>query len=155
MQRYEAIEQGISQKNIRALRDAVGSICYLSRDFSSGEFDEAVRYVESKGIRLKDDRLIGVPPVSSQKSSFTEDDFESAVFELKENFCDERIEDVKKIGKALYSVKEQPKPKTRQQTGQTKRGTDPNVQSHQTNNALLVAGLVAAALIVLLLLLTR
>lgn len=155
MQRYEAIEQGIARKDIRALREAIGTICYLNRDFSSGEFDEAVRYVESKGIRLKDDRLIGDPPVSSQKSLFTDDDFGTAVFELKENFCDERIEDVKKIGKALYSVKEQPKPEARQQTGQTKHGTDPNAQSHQTNDALLVAGLVAAAVIILLLLVTR
>lgn len=155
MQRYEAIEQGIARRDIRALREAIGTICYLDRDFSRGEFDEAVQYVESKGIQLKDSRLIGDPPVSSQKRSFTKDDFGAAVFELKENFCDERIEDVKKIGKALYSVKEQAKPEARQQTGQTKHGTDPNAESHQTNNALLMAGLVAAAMIILLLLAMR
>lgn len=155
MQRYEAIEQGIARRDIRALREAIGTICYLNRDFSSGEFDEAVRYVESKGIQLKDDGLIGELPVSSQKSSFTEDDFGAAVFELKENFCNERIEDVKKIGKALYSVKEQAKLETRRQMGQTKHGTDPNAESHQTNNALLMAGLVAATMIILLLLAMR
>ena len=95
MQRYEAIENGIERKDIKALREAIGSIIYTSRNFSSGEFDEAIKYVESKGIKLKDDALIGEPTISSQKDTFTKEDFADAIFELKENFCDER-----KIGRA-------------------------------------------------------
>ena len=40
--------------------------------------------------------------VSDEKSEYTAEDFSEAVFLLKENFCKERINDVKKIGKALY-----------------------------------------------------
>ena len=101
MQRYDVIENGIANQDIKALREALGSICYTSRDFSSGEFDDMVKYVESKGIRIKDDRLVGEPLISSQKDTFEDGDFAKALFELKKNFCDERIEDVKIIGKKL------------------------------------------------------
>lgn len=96
------------QKNdVKALREAIGSVIYTSRDFSSGEFDKLVKYVESKGIQLKDKELKGNPTISSQKTDFTDEDFARAVFELKKNFCDERIEDVKTIGKKLYVKKKQ------------------------------------------------
>lgn len=42
MQKYEEIENGIATRNITALREAIGNICFTSKDFSSGEFDEAI-----------------------------------------------------------------------------------------------------------------
>ena len=120
MQKYEAIEQGIRNGDVQGLRAAIGSICYTSRDFSSGEFDEAIRYVESKGIKLKDDALEG-EIVSEGKAVYADEDFARAIFELKKNFCDERIEDVKKRGRSLYA---QPKPKKA-------AGAGPNAYSHQ------------------------
>ena len=134
MQRYDVIENGIANQDIKALREALGSICYTSRDFSSGEFDDMVKYVESKGIRIKDDRLVG--------------DFAKALFELKKNFCDERIEDVKIIGKKLYGLEEQPKKEE-----PVYCGTSPNRQSRQKNSVLLLAGLAALMIIVLVVLL--
>lgn len=101
MQKYESIEKGIMENDVASLRESVGSICYTCRDFSNGEFDEAVAYVMSKGIKLLDDALVGTL-VSAGKDSYTDADFARAVFELKRNFCKERIEDVKRIGIALY-----------------------------------------------------
>lgn len=129
MQRYEAIENGIKNNDISALREAIGSICYTSRDFSSGEFDEAIKYVESKGIKLKDDMLMGDTTISSIK-----EDFADAVFELKNNFCDERINDVKIIGKKLYGRI----PKGDNETN-ISNGASPNHQSHQSGLIILVA----------------
>lgn len=106
MQKYDAIENGIAQNDVNALREAIGSICYTNRDFSNGEFFEAIKYVESKGIQLKDAVLVGNATISSQKSEFTDEDFAKAIFELKRNFCDERIQDVKTIGKKLYGKKD-------------------------------------------------
>lgn len=166
MQKYDAIENGIAKNDVKALREAIGSICYTNRDFSNGEFFEVVKYVESKGVQLKDAGLIGCPTVSSQKSEFTDEDFAKAVFELKRNFCDERIQDVKTIGEKLYHKKvaapkpSDPKPSepksaaeqndyTRQARGGA--GTRPNHQSHQKNSgkASMVIGLVAAAVVVI------
>ena len=101
MQKYEAIERGILEKDLEALRESVGSLCYTCRNFKNGEFDEVVEYVISRGIPLIDPELSG-ELVSAGKESFTDADFARAVFELKENFCKERIADVKKIGEALY-----------------------------------------------------
>ena len=101
MQRYEAIENGIKTGDVEALREAVGSICYTCRSFSNGEFDEVVEYVISSGVQLFDVELVG-ELVSTDKESFTDEDFAKAVFELKQNFTKERIEDVKSIGRALY-----------------------------------------------------
>lgn len=134
MQRYEAIENGIKNNDISALREAIGSICYTSRDFSSGEFDEAIKYVESKGIKIKDDMLIGNTTISSTKEDFTDEDFADAVFELKNNFCDERINDVKIIGKKLYG-------RIHKEDNETNisNGASPNHQSHQSGLIILVA----------------
>lgn len=147
MQQYEAIENGIKNKDVKALREAIGSICYTSRDFSSGEFDEAIQYVESKGIQLKDEKLIGDPTISSQKDSFTDDDFADAIFELKNNFCDERIKDVKNIGKKLYgSSKKTIVP-------QKAHGTSPKAPCHQDSKTGSKIGLVAIVIVVIVVLL--
>lgn len=138
MQKYEAIEKGIQEKDIKGLRESIGSICYTCRDFSDGEFDEVVEYVMSKGISLFDSTLNG-ELVSTGKSTFTDEDFARAVFEFKRNFCKERIADVKKIGTALY--KKAPISSNTKGTG-----TSPNAECHQTTklNKLKIAGLVAA-----------
>lgn len=101
MRKYDSIEKAILENDIERLREGIGSICYVDGAFSTGEFDEVVNYVLQKGIRLKDSELKG-KLVSDKKSNYTEDDFVNAVFELKNNFCDERIRDVKKIGRSLY-----------------------------------------------------
>lgn len=155
MQKYDAIEAGIQNGDIKALREAIGSICYTSRDFSSGEFDEIVRYVESKGIKLKDESLIGNPTISSQKQSFTDEDFAKAIFELKKNFCDERIQDVKTIGKILYSPHKQADASDsvkKAATSEQNSGKLPNGESHQKNssNVPMTVGLVAVIIIVLI-----
>lgn len=156
MQKYEAIENGIANGDVKALREALGSICYTSRDFSSGEFDEAIEYVKFKGIDIMDSSLVGSPTISSQKSSFTDDDFAKAIFELKKNFCEERIEDVRAIGKALYSSKvveniAKPIPEVNKETSRDVQS--PNASSHQRSKFLLALGLVAVLAIIVILLL--
>lgn len=135
MQTYEAIEKGIENHDVAALREAIGSICYTCRDFSNGEFDAVVNDVEKRGIKLRDDQLIGEATISSRKTSFTDEDFAKAVFYLKGNFCDERIEDVKKIGKTLYASESKNQNKTLNAINENKRsqtGKNPNQVSHQS-----------------------
>ena len=102
--KFDSLDEKIEKNDVDYLRDAIGSICYISRDFSSGDFDAAIKYVESKGIKLKEP-YNGKPELILNKkklSECTEDDFRDAVFELKENFCTERINEVKKIGKYMF-----------------------------------------------------
>lgn len=161
MQQYEAIEKRIENQDIEGLRRAVGSICYTSRDFSSGEFLEAIKYIESRGIALKVDGLVG-DLVSKEKSSFTDEDFGQAVFELGENFCEERIQDVMKIGKALYGTKMSEEKEQMDLSGkvkrdehkenlQTDRERSPKEESRQGRNM----GILAAIAIVIILILIK
>lgn len=164
MQKYETIEKGIRNNDVKSLRAAIGSICCVSRDFSDGEFEDVVKYVEKQGIKLKDDQLFGRPTISSQKKEFSEEDFARAVFELKKNFCDERIEDVKTIGRALYGdkkeekvqpksveIKVKPVSKEKKQNSNSKETSHPNFKSHQQNkkNRTMI-GLVAVLIVILL-----
>lgn len=155
MQKYEAIESGIANNDLELLREAVGNICYTSRNFSSGEFDEAIRYVESKGINIKEEHLVGELIVSTEKNNFTDEDFERAVFELKENFCEERIQDVKTIGKKLYSDKSVSG--LRENNKVSDIDTSPNVQSptQRDRMKLLVIGVAAVIIVILLVLIMK
>ena len=166
MQKYDAVEKEIANNDIKALREAIGSICYTNRDFSNSEFFEVVSYVESKGIKLKDDTLVGAEPVSKIKIEFDEDDFTRAVFELKRNFCDERIKDVETIGKKLYrkktiqnetytsgSVKQtQERALQREYINRNVGSSEfPNAQSHQPyDTGKMIIGAVAIAVIIVM-----
>lgn len=156
MQKYEAIEQGILEKDVAALKEAIGNICYTCRDFSDGEFDRIVRYVESNGITLMDDGIEGNPTISSQKGYFTDDDFSRAVFELKRNFCKERIDDVKKIGKTLYKdvAKEVEELEAVDSNNKIQaEAIDPKkAQSHQKKRGLMSIILAAVVVIIVLIL---
>lgn len=154
MQKYEAIENGIANNDIRALREAIGSICYTCRDFSNGEFDAVIQEVESKGIKIKDEKIVGRATISSQKNNFTDEDFAKAIFELKKNFCDERIVDVKTIGKKLYGNKpisnHAQEPYKQKSTYNNSTGTSPNHNSHPRKKNIVpavVAGIAVIAIV--------
>ena len=149
MQKYDAIENGIANDDVKSLREAIGSMCYINRDFSNTEFFEVIKYVESKGIKLKDKTLIG-NTISSQKSEFSDEDFAKAIFELKRNFCDDRIKDVETIGKKLYGKKTTPI-KTAKPTSQA--GTSPNQESQQHSQMPVVIGGLVAVIVILILIL--
>lgn len=155
MQGYEEIDKGIESKDVKRLREAIGNICYTNRDLSNGEFFQAIKYVEENSeIKLKDDNLIGRPTISSQKNEFTDEDYARAVFELKKNFCDERIKDVETIGKKLYGKKTTP---IKMAKPANQAGKDPNQESHQQKkfNATIIAISGLVALIVILILILR
>lgn len=103
--KYDTIEQALTNNNTDKLREYVASIFYNSRDNLNGEIDAMLGYIEVRGIKIKDDKLNG-KLISDGKDTYTDEDFKKAVYELEKNFCGERINDVKKIGKALYGKDE-------------------------------------------------
>ena len=104
--RFRDLDDKIAKNDLFMLREALGNTVYGCRNFSDGEFDGAVRYVEAHGIKIKMP-YDGNPLISKTKpeDEWTDRDFSDAIAELKMNFCDERINDVKKIGKKLYPSK--------------------------------------------------
>ena len=148
MQKYETIEKGIANKDTYLLKEAMGGLCYTCRDFSDGEFDEVLKYIEGKGVKIKE-KFNGDPPLISKNKrpeEFINEDFTNAVFEMKKNFCDERISDVKKIGKALYGRKTKSNAAGGLVSG---KGEDPKAESgHYQNKVDLVMVAIAVVLVI-------
>jgi len=161
MQRYDAIERGIQTRDVAALKEAIGNICYTCRDLSDGELERIIEDVRSEGIKLLDDGIVGKPTISSQKSTFTDDDFSRAVFELKRNFCRERIEDVKIIGESLYKsnpIKQERKEldtEIKKASSRVEDNRQKKSQSHQTKKNNLMPIVLVAVVIILILLVLR
>lgn len=150
MQKYDAIEKALLENDVNRLREAMGDICYTNRSFSDGEFDQVLDYIGSKGIDIFDSQLNG-KLISEGKTEYSDDDFARAVYELKKNFCKERVNDVKKIGKILYK----PIPQIQKPVSTTNSGTLPNSPSRQklTNQAkiaILAAGVIILVVLLLL-----
>ena len=158
MNRFADLDKRIQEKDIFMLREALGNTIYGCRNFSDGEFDNAVQYVESKGIKIKDDELKGAL-ISTGKQTYTPDDFADAIAELKMNFCDERIADVKKIGKTLYPSKPKPqKEPTKQaqsssahtsQIPKSAETTRPKTVRHQHQKWILAAALLVGVIAII------
>lgn len=107
------IKECIENNDIKGLRVALATIIYGDRDFNKGEFENSLNYVVNDcGIKEVFEEFDSKTPLVSKSvggRSFTEEDFADAVYELKINFCEERIKDVKEISRALYLKKEETK----------------------------------------------
>lgn len=100
---YAAIEEGVKAGDINKIRTALGNICYTSRNFSNGEFDTNLEYVLQQGIEIFE-QYDGKKLLSDENKNLSDEDFSDAVFQLQENFCRQRIDDVKNIGMRLYQT---------------------------------------------------
>ena len=100
------VQECIKNSDIRGLKGAFVGIIFSDRSFSKGEFDYTLNYILRETnlniLESFDNGELLSKRISN--GSATEDDFEEAVYNLKVNFCKERIEDVKKLGKALYGI---------------------------------------------------
>lgn len=102
----ELVNKAISNNDERSATEYLCNIIYTDMNFSTDIFDRIVRRVRTEFPTAEcfSQKFNGNPAlVSKTKTTFVKEDFSDAVFELKENFCDERIDDVKVIGKALYN----------------------------------------------------
>ena len=78
---------------------------YTDRAFLHGEFEKVITYVINIcGIRDLFEPFCSDPPMrtSYPDKNYNKEDFTKAVYELKKNFCQERIQDVKIIGRFVY-----------------------------------------------------
>lgn len=98
------VQECIQNNDIKGLKGAFVGIIFSDRSFSKGEFDHTLDYIR-KERNLKILESFDNGELLSKKinsGNITEDDFEEAVYNLKFNFCKERIDDVKKLGRYLY-----------------------------------------------------
>lgn len=144
------VQECIENSDVRGLKGALVGIIFSDRSFKSGDFDNTLSYIKNKTNINIMERFDNGELLSNKINSgkVTEDDFEEAVYNLKVNFCEERIKDVKKLAKVLYG-----KNNAIQTTGRAGQSQGKKHQSHQnvknqsSNGTLIVAGVVTVAAI--------
>lgn len=102
------IDQALQNKNLRNVRRIVANIGPHDRTFTTSEFEDALEYVQDvKGVDIYEPFDASLKPLYAERvdrkdPTLEEDDFAASVACLKENFCPERIEDTKKLGRYLF-----------------------------------------------------
>lgn len=110
----DEIDSFIKDDDRDGILDTLISVCFRDSNFSTGEFDAGVEYTTQKASpaypesKLYDSRCSSNFPLFGEKvdagESFEEADFENALTSLRLNFCEQRIEDMKKLGRSIYPV---------------------------------------------------
>lgn len=122
----ERVDRALQSGNIRIVKQLLVNVCKFDRTFSTGEFEDAMEYVcKVKGVNIFEPLDETLMPLYSERvdrndPTLGEDDFTASAVCLMENFCPERIEDTKKLGRYLFpdemhSPKPKPEPQPRVQ----------------------------------------
>lgn len=173
----DLVDKALLEGNLRSARRVLANICPFDRTFTTGEFENAMEYVSKvKGVDIYEPFDASLNPLYTERIdqgdiTLKKDDFAVSVGWLKENFCPERIEDTKKLGRYLFpeemhSSKTEPQSRmqshrsvgtTARESGASYKSsyqrTEPNPpkSGHTKKVWPLVAGIAAAAVLVYLL----
>lgn len=100
------LDERIKAGDRTALISLLTNICYVDKNFSTGEFDEALNYVKERYGEIFAPSFDADPPLYGPRvqngEQLTNKDFTDAVAHLNYNFCQERVDDIKKLGKHLF-----------------------------------------------------
>lgn len=123
----DLVDKALREGNLRSARRVISNICPSDRTFTTSEFEDALEYVQNvKGVDIYEPFDPLLKPLYAERidrkdPTLEEDDFAASVACLKENFCPERIEDTKKLGRYLFP----------EEMHQTKTETQPQFQPHR------------------------
>lgn len=104
----DRVDKELQRGNIRGVCRLLVNICEFDPTFANGEFDDALEYViKVKGVDIYEPFDADLNPlyaarVDRKDPTLQKDDFVTSVAYLLENFCPERIEDTKKLGRYLF-----------------------------------------------------
>ena len=104
----DLVDKALREGNLRSARRVISNICPSDRTFTTSEFEDALEYVQNvKGVDIYEPFDPLLKPLYAERidrkdPTLEEDDFAASVACLKENFCPERIEDTKKLGRYLF-----------------------------------------------------
>ena len=97
----------VKEKDISHIKNALTLITRKDRSFYSSEFDEALAYVKSNGIDIYN-KFDGEQ--FKPESEWDDNYWNYINASLMDNFCDERINLLKQIGKKIYRPQVKQKP---------------------------------------------
>lgn len=99
----ETLRYAIEKKDKVSIKSCLTFMIKTDPTFKTNNFNNALNYVESKGISIKEPyKLMPDEEVIEDKSKWTEKYFYYAVNMLEENFALSRIPHIKAVGKAVF-----------------------------------------------------
>lgn len=104
----DLVDKALQEGNLKSVRRIISNICPSDRAFTTSKFADALEYVRKvKGVDIYEPFDASLKPLYAERvdrkdPTLEEDDFAASVACLKENFCPERIEDTKKLGRYLF-----------------------------------------------------
>lgn len=101
----QLVIEAVKTKDIIGLKSAISTLINYDRNFSRGYVETNLKYIKECGINIFEEFNHQELLSNKNISEYTERDFSNAIFYLEKNFCNERLEDVKKIGQVLYKEK--------------------------------------------------
>lgn len=96
----ETLERALAEKNVLNIRNALSALTFADRGFYTDEFDDALQKAESLSIE-------GLYEPFDGEEFKPEDEWDEEYWRylnasLIDNFCAERIEMLKKVGRKVY-----------------------------------------------------
>ena len=96
----DSFKKDVESKNVNHIRDELTTIAHSDRDFHTSEFDDYLQYAKDAKIEDLFDKFDGEE--FKPKDEWDEKYWSYIVSSLMDNFCKERIDHLKEVGKYVY-----------------------------------------------------
>lgn len=129
------------------------TIAHEDPNFSSGKFRNTLNFVKEKNIHGLMEIYDGKP--FAPEYEWSQDYWAEVASDLIDNFCDERIDHLEKVGKKVYPRVEKKETITSESTQNVKKKGDvtkTKIQIEESTNVGILVGIVVVIVIVVLLL---
>lgn len=117
----EYLKEHLEKKEVKKVASDLSVVVYTDRTLSDGRLKEMLKYIKTSYPDVYEQLIEKCDESQFKRLSqngelilkeINEDTFADAVFALENNFCYERIEDIRVLGKYLYDKKESAEKKT-------------------------------------------
>lgn len=105
MENNKIMNEAIETKNIFQIRNGFYTIAHEDRNFSTGYFESTLEYVKRKNIPGLFQPFDG--EVFKKEEEWNEEYWAWIAASLMDNFCEERIQHLKQIGRKIYPKKKE------------------------------------------------
>lgn len=149
MEISKTLEEALESKNIGRIRSVFYTIAHEDPSFSTGKFRQTLDFVKGKEISGLFDIFDGGE--FKDESEWTSEYWADVASELMDNFCEERINHLQKVGQKIFPVQVK-KNNTPIQQMQNKTGQSIQQENHQSSQKIgILIGIGVIVVIVILL----
>lgn len=141
----KTLEEAVNKGDLTGIYSTLYTVLHEDPAFSTGKFEQLLGYVRSRNVPGLMQPFDGERFESEDK--WNEEYWALQASELVDNFCEERIEHLKKVGRKLYVEK-----KTSSEKDFEKKQHEIKKNRPQTRNIIAISAicLIAAALVILM-----